>query len=82
MFLYFAFLVLDYPLNPTEIREGDHFFKTFAFRTYQVFVIVALTWVIIRFVDFIGLIFKFRAEKTPPNWMTSWCLSLRTSRKC
>lgn len=64
VFLYFAFLVLDYPLDPTEIREGDHFFKTFAFRTYQVFVIVALTWVIIRFVDFIGLIFKFRAEKT------------------
>ncbi|MHA6248701.1 mechanosensitive ion channel family protein [Pontibacter sp. CAU 1760] len=64
VFLYFAFLVLDYPLDPTEIRKGDPFIKTFAFRTYQVFVIVALTWVIMRFVDFIGLIFKHRAEKT------------------
>ena len=64
VFLYFAFLALNYPLDPTEIRDGDHFIKTFAFRTYQVFVIVALTWVIMRFVDFIGLIFKLRAEKT------------------
>ncbi|GAB3542612.1 mechanosensitive ion channel family protein [Pontibacter brevis] len=64
IFLYFAFLVLDYPLDPTEIREGDHFLKTFAFRTYQVFVIVALTWVILRFVDFIGMVFKLRTERT------------------
>jgi MscS family membrane protein len=64
VFLYFAFLVLDYPLDPTEIREGDHFIKAFAFRTYQVFVIVALTWVILRFVDFVGMIFKSRTEKT------------------
>ncbi|MCJ8166850.1 mechanosensitive ion channel family protein [Pontibacter sp. E15-1] len=63
-FLYFAFLVLDYPLDPTEIRKGDPFVKTFAFRTYQVFVIVALTWVVLRFVDFVGLIFKHRAEQT------------------
>jgi MscS family membrane protein len=64
IFLYFAFLALDYPLDPTEIRDGDHFIKTFAFRTYQVFVIVALTWVILRFVDFVGMMFKSRAEKT------------------
>ncbi|RDV13799.1 mechanosensitive ion channel family protein [Pontibacter diazotrophicus] len=64
VFLYFAFLVLDYPLDPTEIREGDHFLKTFAFRTYQVFVIVALTWVILRFVDFVGMVFKLRTERT------------------
>jgi len=64
VFLYLAFTVLDYPLDPTEIRKGDHFIKTFAFRTYQVFVIVSLTWVILRFVDFIGLVFKHRAEKT------------------
>ncbi|WP_162053983.1 mechanosensitive ion channel family protein [Pontibacter pamirensis] len=64
VFLYFAFLVLNYPLDPTEIREGDHFLKTFAFRTYQVFVIVALTWVILRFADFVGMVFKIRTEKT------------------
>jgi len=64
VFLYFAFQVLNYPLDPTEIRKGDHFIKTFMFRTYQVFVIVALAWVVMRFVDFIGLIFQHRSSLT------------------
>lgn len=64
VFLYFAFQALDYPLNPTEIRKGDHFIKTFMFRTYQVFVIVALAWVVMRFVDFVGLIFQHRSTLT------------------
>ncbi|WP_242926366.1 mechanosensitive ion channel family protein [Pontibacter vulgaris] len=64
IFLFFAFNVLDYPLDPSVTRKGDPFFKVFMLRTYQVFVIVAITWVITRFVDFIGLIFSHRAEKT------------------
>lgn len=64
VFLYLAFQVLDYPLEPEDLRKDDPFLKTFLFRTYQVFVIVALTWVILRFVDFIGLVFKHRTEKT------------------
>ncbi|MBC5774480.1 mechanosensitive ion channel family protein [Pontibacter sp. KCTC 32443] len=64
VFLYFAFQVLNYPMDPSEIRKGDPFLKTFMFRTYQVFVIVALTWVILRFVDFVGLIFQHRTERT------------------
>lgn len=64
VFLYFAFQVLKYPMDPSEIRKGDPFLKTFLFRTYQVFVIVALTWVIMRFVDFIGLIFQHRTART------------------
>ncbi|HEY4651112.1 MAG TPA: mechanosensitive ion channel family protein [Pontibacter sp.] len=64
VFLYFAFQALNYPLDPTEIRKGDPFLKTFMFRTYQVFVIVALTWVVMRFVDFIGLLFQHRASST------------------
>ncbi len=64
VFLYFAFQALNYPTDPSEIRKGDPFLKTFFFRTYQVFVIVALTWVIMRFVDFVGMVFKHRAEKT------------------
>lgn len=64
VFLYLAFQVLDYPLEPSDLRDGDPFLKTFMFRTYQVFVIVALTWVILRFVDFVGLVFRHRAEKT------------------
>lgn len=64
VFLYLSFQVLDYPLEPSDLRKGDPFLKTFLFRTYQVFVIVALTWVLLRFVDFIGLVFKHRAELT------------------
>ncbi|WP_299758873.1 mechanosensitive ion channel family protein [uncultured Pontibacter sp.] len=64
VFLYLAFQVLDYPLEPSDLREGDPFLKTFLFRTYQVFVIVALTWVLLRFIDFVGLVFTYRTEKT------------------
>ncbi|NDK57277.1 mechanosensitive ion channel family protein [Pontibacter fetidus] len=64
VFLYFAFQVLKYPMDPSEIRKGDPFLKTFLFRTYQVFVIVALTWVVLRLVDFVGLIFQHRTERT------------------
>ncbi|NEM96268.1 mechanosensitive ion channel family protein [Pontibacter burrus] len=67
LFLYFAFQALKYPLDPTEIRKGDHFIKTFMFRTYQVFVIVALAWVVMRFVDFIGLIFQHRTLQHPSS---------------
>ena len=64
VFLYFAFQVLDYPLKPDQLRKSDPFLKTFLFRTYQVFVIVALAWVVLRFTDFVGLLFKYRSEKT------------------
>lgn len=64
VFLYLAFQVLDYPLSPDELSKSDPFLKTFLFRTYQVFVIVALAWVLMRFVDFAGLLFKHRAERT------------------
>ncbi|GAB3825724.1 mechanosensitive ion channel family protein [Pontibacter rugosus] len=64
VFLYSAFQVLDYPLNTSDLRKGDPFLKTFMFRTYQVFVIVALTWVILRLIDFVALVFRHRAEQT------------------
>ncbi|WP_276498288.1 mechanosensitive ion channel family protein [Pontibacter litorisediminis] len=64
VFLYLAFQVLDYPVQPDDLKAGDPFLKTFLFRTYQVFVIVALTWVLLRFVDFVGLVFTYRTEKT------------------
>lgn len=65
IFLYFAFQVLEHPLNPTEeVGEKEPFLKRFAFRTYQIFVIVSITWIITRFIDFVGLIFSHRADKT------------------
>ncbi|QCR24088.1 mechanosensitive ion channel family protein [Pontibacter sp. SGAir0037] len=65
VFLYFAFKVLNYPLDPTEAaRANEPFLKRLAFRVYQIFVIVAITWIIARFIDFIGLIFRNRTAKT------------------
>ncbi|MCX2740461.1 mechanosensitive ion channel family protein [Pontibacter anaerobius] len=64
IFLFLAFQVLDYPVKPDDLQESDPFLKTFLFRTYQVFVIVALTWALLRFVDFVGLVFTYRTERT------------------
>jgi MscS family membrane protein len=65
IFLYFAFQVLDHPLNITEeVSDKEPFLKRFAFGTYQLFVIISITWIITRLVDFIGLIFQTRANKT------------------
>ncbi|MFD2246613.1 mechanosensitive ion channel family protein [Pontibacter ruber] len=65
VFLYFAVQMLDFPLDPTEAgNKNEPFIKRFAFRTYQIFVIVAVTWVITRFADFVGLIFSHRSAKT------------------
>lgn len=64
VFLFFAFKFLNYPLDPTESRENDPFIKIFFIRTYHIFVIVSVTWVILRFIDFFGLIFKNRTSRT------------------
>lgn len=65
VFLYFAFEVLEPPLNLTEAASAkEPILKRLAYRTYQIFVLVAATWVITRFVDFFGLIFTHRASKT------------------
>lgn len=64
VFLYLAFQVLNYPVQPEDLKAGDPFLKTFLLRTYQVFVIVALTWVLLRFADFVGLVFQHRNERS------------------
>ncbi|WP_461490329.1 mechanosensitive ion channel family protein [Pontibacter sp. HJ8] len=62
VFLFFAVNVLDYPVDPASIgKKGDPILKVVLMRTYQIFVIVAITWVILRFIDFIGLVFQSRA---------------------
>lgn len=62
VFLYFAVNVLQYPTEPG--RTDTPFLKVFLLRTYQIFIIAAITWVITRFVDFIGLVFQRRASRT------------------
>jgi MscS family membrane protein len=62
IFLFFAVNVLQYPTEPG--RVGDPFLKVLMLRTYQIFIIVAITWVISRFVDFVGVVFQSRASRT------------------
>lgn len=62
-FLYLAFDFLTFPkiaLPKAEII----YWKRFLLRLYRTFLIISLTWVGLRFVDFVGLIFMKRAEKT------------------
>jgi MscS family membrane protein len=62
VFLFFAVNVLQYPMEPG--RTDTPFLKVLLLRTYQIFIIAAITWVITRFVDFVGLIFQRRASRT------------------
>ncbi|WP_114777576.1 mechanosensitive ion channel family protein [Botryobacter ruber] len=68
--LFFAFQALKYPLNPSIKPDDAIIIKSYepilkiVRGIYKIFMIVAVTWVILRFVDFIGLIFRRRAEKT------------------
>ncbi|WP_299706006.1 mechanosensitive ion channel family protein [uncultured Pontibacter sp.] len=59
VFLFFAVNVLDYPVG-----FGGPMLQLLLFRIYQIFIIAAITWVITRFVDFVGLIFQRRASRT------------------
>ncbi|WP_018476475.1 mechanosensitive ion channel family protein [Pontibacter roseus] len=60
VFLFFAVNVLQYPTPPDA--KGDPLLKVILMRVFHVFVIVAITWVIIRFIDFIALVFQKRVS--------------------
>lgn len=65
LFLYLAFNRLNYPTDIVGLPEkGNLSFKTVTQRLYQLFLILSITWVILRLVDFFGMIFIKRAEKT------------------
>ncbi|QMU27722.1 mechanosensitive ion channel family protein [Adhaeribacter radiodurans] len=65
IFLYLAFDRLHYPTEFFGLPEkGNLGFKTITQRIYRIFLILSITWVILRLVDFFGMIFMKRAEKT------------------
>ncbi len=59
VFLFFAVNVLNYPF-----RFGGPVLQISLFRIYQIFIIAAITWVITRFIDFVGMMFQRRASHT------------------
>lgn len=67
-FLIFLYIAFNYLKYPTEIlgspRQGKLSLQLILLRIYNVFLILSLTWVALRLVDFFTLIFFKRAEKT------------------
>jgi len=62
-FLYIAFDRLNFPKFDLPRKEVYYWTGIFL-RIYRAFLIISLTWVALRLVDFVGLIFMKRAEKT------------------
>ncbi len=65
-FLFFLYLAFDRLNFPKLTLPWDEvvYWKRFFLRVYRAFLIISLTWVALRLVDFVGLIFMKRAEKT------------------
>jgi MscS family membrane protein len=62
-FLYLAFDRLNFPKLHLP-RKEIIYWSRILLRVYRTFLIISLTWVTLRLVDFIGLVFMKRAEKT------------------
>ena len=61
--LFLAFNVLDYPADVTDdLARSTPWPKRLAFAVYQVGVISALAWVMLRLIDFAELVYRRRAE--------------------
>jgi len=62
--LYFAFRQLHFPISwemPAEEKFGLRFI---VWKLFQISIMISLTWIILRFVDFFELVFLKRASKT------------------
>ncbi|KAA9331298.1 mechanosensitive ion channel family protein [Hymenobacter busanensis] len=62
--LFLAFNVLDYPVRVTDLAHNEPWLKKAAFRLYQMGVIWAMAWVVLRLIDFAELVYRRRAEFT------------------
>ncbi|RTQ47535.1 mechanosensitive ion channel family protein [Hymenobacter gummosus] len=61
--LFLAFTVLDYQADVTdELARSTPWPKKLAFALYQIGVISALAWVVLRLIDFAVLVYRRRAE--------------------
>ena len=64
VFLYLAFDSLTYPPELGLPKEDELGLKRILQRIYGIFLIVSITWVTMRIVDFFGMFFSKRAAKT------------------
>lgn len=61
---YFAFDQLSFPAHWKMASKSEFGIKMIIHRGYQVALVLSFTWVILRIVDFFGLIFIYRASLT------------------
>jgi len=62
--LYFAFSFLSFPVE-WKIGPAHHFgIRMFLQRIFQIFLIISFTWIVLRIIDFIGLILQQKALGT------------------
>lgn len=62
--LYFAFSRLHFPGEWNLAATHQFGLRMVIYRTFQVAIVAALTWIILRLVDFFGLIMMYRASLT------------------
>lgn len=61
---YLAFQYIDFPPSWKMTPTGKFGFKMGVYRIFQVAIILSITWIILRIVDFFGLIMLHRASQT------------------
>jgi MscS family membrane protein len=61
---YFAVIQLEYPWSKPSPGSRWHLFENFIATGFSIAVIASITWILLRVVDFFGLILYYRAAKT------------------
>ncbi len=64
VFLWLAFNRLNFPLEVEETTAEGQRMRIFLQQVYMFFVIASFTWIVLRLVDFVAMIFLYRASKT------------------
>jgi len=62
--LYFAFNRLSFPTEWNLVATDKFGLRMVLYRTFQVAIIASFTWIILRLVDFFGLILMYKASLT------------------
>ncbi len=62
--IYFAFGRLHFP-DQWNIVTIEHFgLRLIVSKLFQIFTVACITWILLRLVDFFGVVFKYRAQQT------------------
>jgi MscS family membrane protein len=62
--LYFAFDQLEFPVSWKLVSEEKFGLKMILFRSFQISIVVSITWILLRLADYFGVILIHRASLT------------------